>query len=643
MHSVTGSQTQSRPVFDGSYEILATVGRGRNSIVYKARRLHEPSLGQIVALKVLTGNAKDPELNIRRMKHEALAMLSCRHKNVIRLQDYVTSGDLCYLCMEYAERGDLRMLLASQSDPFFSGLVLDWTVQVLTGLETIHGAGIIHRDVKPENILLTDDGLVKIADFGIAVLPSEEFKAEEANRGVGTFDFLAPETLEDGFSNVTTDLYSVGVTMFQLLTRNAPFKGVTFTEQITNKLAGNRTPLSAFIEISPVIDKILDRALATDPDQRFQSAREFREAIEKFIMGELDPEFSHSRNGNGHHVAQELATGDEFVPFDDEGLDTSSIQDMSAREKLAGFLARVSKRNPLRRSEIFNTAPAGETGIPFENEETAITPGLRVDELSPEQFEQDEEFDRFDFPEETGFLARIFARARALDFEALISPIVNFQGRSRIPTLYWKIASVGVVFVAILTAFILRAGESSAPILTGMEAPQNKPSEGDSARRIKSDVEIEPIVEDAPAVNGELSDSPEISSENSAMTSSGSTRVEESKVELSPALREKIKALLQKSPRIGQIFGLLPNGEDVSLVIKGIRGTDNLIAAIGLADSTPQLFDQRQLLENGSLRMETNGLTILLKLSPSATGDGVILGGTYQELSLKRSGKWVLR
>lgn len=276
-------------LFDGTYEVLHAVGRGQNSVVYKARKVRGAFSGKLVALKVLLGN-KDPSLHYKRMKREALAMLSSIHPNVVKLIDYVATDETCYLSMEFAERGDLRLLLEAQRMVFTPELVLRLMIQILGGLQAIHRVGIIHRDIKPENLLLTADCKIKIADFGIACLPSEQVSKEEANRGIGTFDYLSPESLEEGISNEATDVYSAAVTCYQLLTGHLPFAGASFTEQIVNKMEGAVLPLQSFMkEVPHLLQEFVEQSLAAEPEDRYQSAEEFCCAIKSFVDGSWAP------------------------------------------------------------------------------------------------------------------------------------------------------------------------------------------------------------------------------------------------------------------------------------------------------------------------------------------------------------------
>ena len=284
------------PLFDNSYELVRIVGRGRNSIVYEARKFSSESpypyrLRSTLALKILSGAGRKPEINLQRMKHEALCMLAARHPNVIKLYDYVSTGDVCYLAMEYAERGDLLNLLGEQDVLLEPATALRIIRQVLCGLENVHRVGIVHRDIKPENLLLTWDGILKIIDFGIAFSRDKNVSADEANRGIGTFEYLSPECLEDGVTDVSMDLYATAVTCYQLLTKNMPFAGTSFSENIENKMAGRLLPLAVFLkQAPPLLDELLVKALSTDPGRRFRSAAEFGDAIDKYLVGEWHPD-----------------------------------------------------------------------------------------------------------------------------------------------------------------------------------------------------------------------------------------------------------------------------------------------------------------------------------------------------------------
>jgi len=306
--NVSGNST-----FDRSYEILDAVGRGRNSVVYKARKLAPRSAREeIVALKVLLGNPKQKSFNQRRMRREALAMLACRHPNVIRLNDYVSAADVCYLSMEYADGGDLRALLESRNAPFTLEESLQLCIEILNGLEAIHRSGVIHRDIKPENILLSGRNQVKIADFGVAVLPVPGLNDDDMALGIGTFDYLAPETLQDGRADIRSDVYSVGVTLFQLLSNHLPFEGRSISSQITQKMSGAGASIRDYVtNVHPDLDALFRRALANQPGERFQTAFEFRGALERFLTGSWSPDLV-IREGESHFEDERFEDQPEF-------------------------------------------------------------------------------------------------------------------------------------------------------------------------------------------------------------------------------------------------------------------------------------------------------------------------------------------
>jgi len=279
---------QDANLFDDSFKVLATIGRGHKSIVYQALKMSSSSEAKPyeVALKVLTCSSKNPEIIKRRMKREAVSLLTARHENIIRMFDFVSSKDHCYLSMEYAAGGDLFKLIESRSEGLDPIKALSLIVQALKGLEVVHDAGIIHRDIKPENLLLTEKGVLKIADFGIPLIPEELIKIEdEGAKGSGTFDYLAPELLENGDCSFASDIYALGVTLFQLMTKVLPFEDISFARSLERKISDNRPELKELLpDAHPALSKLIDKALSPKPENRFSSAKEFRLEAEKILL-----------------------------------------------------------------------------------------------------------------------------------------------------------------------------------------------------------------------------------------------------------------------------------------------------------------------------------------------------------------------
>lgn len=284
-------QTAGEQLFDGRFILGDVIGRGRQSIVYRAEQLRPPTpLQRIVALKLIYGSNKDPDGVFRRVRREALGMLASRSEHTTRLYDYVTSGEQPYLVMEYAERGDLKAYATRQGGSLDFHEAVDLTIQTLHGLAAVHRAGMIHRDIKAENLLLTSLRNVKIADFSIAWVPNEYLTLEKANPVVGTFDYLAPESLNDGICNIKSDLYSIGMTLYELITGIYPFGDGPFSEQVSRKLAGSWTPLTELINpVPPFLPELFKVALASDPAERFGTADDFIKALESLRNGTWQP------------------------------------------------------------------------------------------------------------------------------------------------------------------------------------------------------------------------------------------------------------------------------------------------------------------------------------------------------------------
>lgn len=268
---------KTKKVFDGRYEILAIVGRGSGSVVYRARHVTAPH--NEVALKVLV-NKKGGAPSSDQLRKEALAMVSSRHKYTVRLDDFHSVGQLCYLSMEYAPEGDLRKYIGRHSGKLNMIQIERFMMQVAEALAFIHQAGILHRDLKPENILVINDRQVRLADFGVAVLPGEESSIEELQKGVGTMDYMAPEVLEAIESTKQSDVYLFGVTFYEIITGRHPFSNIPLAQVIEARKDKNITPIKELRPDCPAhIASIITKALAFNPSDRFLSARDMFEAL----------------------------------------------------------------------------------------------------------------------------------------------------------------------------------------------------------------------------------------------------------------------------------------------------------------------------------------------------------------------------
>lgn len=272
---------KTKRIFDGRYEILGIVGRGSHSVVYHARHALVPS--SQVALKVLVTPqkkaAEGSSLNDK-LRKEALAMVSARHKFVIRIDDFHSIENLCYLSMEFAPEGDLRNFAQKRGGKLPPELAEKFLKQAAEALQFIHRAGMIHRDLKPDNILVMNENEIRIADFGVAVLPGEKFSVQELQAGVGTMDYMAPEVLQGIEYKQAADIYALGVTFYELLTGVHPFKDATMVKQIDVRKNENIPALQTFIpNISKTLADVITKAMSFEAQDRFESGRALLDAL----------------------------------------------------------------------------------------------------------------------------------------------------------------------------------------------------------------------------------------------------------------------------------------------------------------------------------------------------------------------------
>jgi serine/threonine protein kinase len=257
----------------GRYEIQAELGRGAMGVVYRA---HDPLLSRTVAIKTINMDLEQEGMEEyeARFYQEAKAAGGLNHSNIVIVYDIGKTGNLAYMAMEYIEGVELRTML-SQGQPLQVPQALDIAAQVAEGLDYAHEHQVVHRDVKPANILITPHGRAKIADFGIARMRSAETQTQT---GVilGSPKYLSPEQVVGKRADHRSDVFSLGVILYQCLTGSTPFNGdgvSALMYQITNH---NPPPPSTLNPQVPVmLDYILAKALAKSVDERYQSAGDF--------------------------------------------------------------------------------------------------------------------------------------------------------------------------------------------------------------------------------------------------------------------------------------------------------------------------------------------------------------------------------
>ncbi|MFV0499467.1 MAG: Stk1 family PASTA domain-containing Ser/Thr kinase [Bacilli bacterium] len=259
------------------YLIKRSVGEGGMANVYLA---FDNILQRNVAIKVLRGDLSDDELFIKRFKREALAATALNHPNIVQIFDIGEENNKYFIVMEYVEGVTLKQLILKRKRLTISE-VKDIIMQVTLGINHAHNKQIIHRDIKPHNILIQKDGTVKITDFGIAVTLNATLLTQ-TNSILGSVHYLPPEQISGDVSNVRSDIYSIGILMYELLTGELPYNG---DSAVTIALMHVRdefpSPRKIDASISQSIENIIIRATAKNPKNRYNSAQEMHDDLRK--------------------------------------------------------------------------------------------------------------------------------------------------------------------------------------------------------------------------------------------------------------------------------------------------------------------------------------------------------------------------
>lgn len=268
-------------VLNGRYEIKQRLGGGGMAVVYKATDTY---LGRPVSIKVLREQlATDPAL-LQRFRREAKAVASLSHPNVVSLFDVGQEGETNYLVMEYVEGETLKKRI-SERGALSPAATVGIAVQILDALEHAHGKKVIHRDIKPHNILITPSGLVKVTDFGIA-RAVDGSTLVHTGEIVGSAHYFSPEQAKGQPVDACSDLYSLGVVIFEMLTGRLPFEGdnpLTIALKHIQEEAPDARLINGLVPYG--LERIVRRALAKEPSQRYQSAAEFRADLEAWTEG----------------------------------------------------------------------------------------------------------------------------------------------------------------------------------------------------------------------------------------------------------------------------------------------------------------------------------------------------------------------
>jgi serine/threonine-protein kinase len=264
--------SEEQVALNGRYRIIDRIGSGGMSVVYKAQDL---SLGRIVAVKVLHENLTDDEGFLRRFQREAHAAANLSHPNIVTVHDIGQDGNRHFIVMEYIDGRTLKQLVRLQNQqgrPLSVQRALDLAIQICAGIGYAHRANLIHCDVKSQNILVTKDERVKVADFGIARAMSEATQHTVDSQIWGTPHYFSPEQAAGQPATPASDVYAIGVVLFELLTGRLPFIADTHTALALKHM---QEPPPRASEINPLvpqqIDQILQKVLAKEPAARYRT------------------------------------------------------------------------------------------------------------------------------------------------------------------------------------------------------------------------------------------------------------------------------------------------------------------------------------------------------------------------------------
>lgn len=267
-------------LLDNRYEIESVIGEGGMAVVYKAF-CHR--LNRFVAIKVLRDEFAEDEEFRRRFLAESHAIAMLSHPNIVAVYDVSSCDGVEYIVMELIDGITLKQYLKKRGAISWKEAV-HFAKQIAKALSHAHQRGIVHRDIKPQNIMLLRDGTIKVADFGIAALEDER---QDSNEAIGSIHYIAPEQARGNDPDARSDIYSLGVVMYEMLAGVKPFTGDSINE-IAAKHLEPPVPISEYTpDVPEELERIVEKAMDPDIEERYQSADKLYDALEAFTRRQL--------------------------------------------------------------------------------------------------------------------------------------------------------------------------------------------------------------------------------------------------------------------------------------------------------------------------------------------------------------------
>ncbi len=326
------------------YQIIKSIGEGGMANVYLA---HDTILERKVAIKILRGDLSNDEKFVRRFQREALSASSLSHPNIVEMYDVGEDNGLYYIVMEYVEGKTLKQLLKKRGNLTLSEAI-DIMLQLTDGMAHAHDSYIIHRDLKPQNIMIQDDGQVKITDFGIAMALNST-QLTQTNSVMGSVHYLPPEQANGKGSTIKSDIYSMGIIFYELLSGSLPFKGDSAVEIALKHM---KEPLPNLMDsdssIPQSIENIILKSTAKNPKNRYEDARAMHEdlltALDDDRMDEEPYKYKYPEgdiDGSTKPVKKLSDIDKETPKAEPKGKKTSKWKKLDKKQKAAVILGGI--------------------------------------------------------------------------------------------------------------------------------------------------------------------------------------------------------------------------------------------------------------------------------------------------------------
>ena len=263
----------------GRYEILERIAAGGQGTVYRAR---DTTLDRVVAVKVINQPVTDDPQYLEALQREARLAARLDHPNITRVHDFQVEDGTAFIVMEYVPDSLDKHVQSGQPLPYQRAVEI--AVQVCRGLAHAHENGVVHRDIKPQNILLTEDGIAKVTDFGIARALASSTRSQTGSV-MGTPHYMAPEQWESGRLDGRLDQYALGIVLYEMLTGTLPFQGESMAALFVQHREAPVPPIPRHLGVPRAVGNVVRRAMAKTPGDRFADAETMATALEAALTG----------------------------------------------------------------------------------------------------------------------------------------------------------------------------------------------------------------------------------------------------------------------------------------------------------------------------------------------------------------------